>query len=100
MLSTHMIRLPMASTMLRFRNPSVFQVIDERMFRVIFKNSTEKRKMYNSSSISKRIDIYFEYLEVLKVYCDASKLNFFEADRILWQYDIVENQNFKEEKKS
>ncbi|MEO8583091.1 MAG: hypothetical protein ABI415_04790 [Flavitalea sp.] len=30
------IRLPMASTVLRFRNPNVYQIIDQRAYRVAF----------------------------------------------------------------
>jgi len=99
MLKTHGIRLPMASTMLRFRNPKVFQIIDERTFRIIFGNNLEMRKKYDAYNVSDRIGAYFEYLKKLRLDCKKKNIEFSEADRILYQYDIEENKNFTKSKK-
>jgi hypothetical protein len=99
MLKTHGIRLPMASTMLRFRNPKVFQIIDARTFRVIFGDDEEKKKKYDAINESDRIEIYIEYLKQLRKECEAKNIVFSDADRILYQYDIEENKNFSKSKK-
>ena len=36
LLSTHGVDLPMASTILRFRNPAVFQIIDRHAYRAVY----------------------------------------------------------------
>jgi hypothetical protein len=99
MLSTHMIQLPMASTLLRFRNPKNFQIIDERTFRLIFGTNATVRKIYNSSNADKRIDLYFDYLRQLKEKCKNKGIPFFESDRLLYQFDKEENGDFKKKKK-
>jgi hypothetical protein len=89
MINTTGIRLPMASTMLSFRNPKVFQIIDVRTFRVIFGDDDESKKTKNALDANNdgSIDIYLEYLSKLKEYCENKEINFSEADRILYQFD-------------
>ncbi|HEY2581679.1 MAG TPA: hypothetical protein VGI43_07730 [Mucilaginibacter sp.] len=98
MLKTHMIRLPMASTMLRFRNPRVFQIIDARTFRIIFGDNKKMEKKYQSTKEKDVIDFYFDYLIKLRQDCEKKNINFSESDRILYQYDIEENKNFSKPK--
>jgi hypothetical protein len=100
MLRTHGIRLPMASTFLRFRNPKVFQIIDARTFRVIFGDNEEKKKKYDANNEIDRIEVYFDYLIELRKECVRKSIEFFEADRILYQFDIDENKNFTQSKKA
>jgi len=88
MLNTHGIRLPMASTMLRFRNPQVFQIIDVRTFSVIFGDDEMLLKKYSSSNVDLHIEIYFEYLGELKSICSKKDIPFSKSDRILYQFDI------------
>ncbi|MDN3584700.1 hypothetical protein QWZ17_27750 [Mucilaginibacter flavus] len=91
MLKTHGIRLPMASTMLRFRNPNVFQIIDVRTFRVIYGDDAQKKKIMDAND-DNSIELYFEYLLTLKKVCAEKGIVFSDADRILYQYDIEENK--------
>jgi len=76
------IRLPMASTILRFRNPKIYQIIDQRVYRFICGEA-----LPTLFSIPKQITLYFEYLEKLKEVCENHKIPFGEADRILYQAD-------------
>ena len=95
------IRLPMASTMLRFRNPNIFQIIDVRTFRVIFENEDDyliKKKKLDANNEESR-SIYFDYLTKLRKYCDLNKIVFSEADRILYQYDIDQGKKIKNSEK-
>ena len=84
------IALPMASTILRFINPAVFQIIDDRAYRVLLPG----KKMYPSKPqkitdgfINNSCSIYYNYLdEINKI--TSEKLPFSLADRILYQLDI------------
>ena len=90
LLKTRGIGLPMASTILRFLNPSVFQIIDDRAYRALLPGSPKyptKPPKITDKYINKSIKIYFKYLEKIH---EISNPNFpFEdADRILYQLDI------------
>lgn len=84
------IALPMASTVLRFLNPDVFQIIDDRVYRIV--HPGKPKYPTKPSNLSKRYldtstKIYFDYLDALHMNtCTA--LPFSEADRILYQLDI------------
>jgi hypothetical protein len=94
MLLTKGIALPMASTLLRFRNPKTFQIIDARTFRVVFgKNDLPKSKIYNSNSNkrSQKSKLYLEYLISLRYFCEDKYIEFEQLDRILYQFDKIEN---------
>lgn len=94
------VRLPMASTILRFLNPKVFQIIDDRVYRVLLpgkriypakpaKPASEARM---KSYISNSVKIYFDYLDAMHN-ASSEKLPFELADRILYQLDIeLENK--------
>jgi len=90
LLKTKGIALPMASTILRFINPNVFQIIDDRAYRVLFSSA----KQYPSKPIkitdrylNKSTSIYFEYIDKINS-ITSKKLPFHLADRILYQLDI------------
>ena len=84
------IALPMASTILRFINPSVFQIIDDRAYRVLFDREAKyptKPVKITDKYINTSIDIYFKYLNELHRVC-SEELPFEFADRILYKLDI------------
>ena len=90
MLRSQGIALPMASTILRFLNPSVFQIIDDRVYRVVHPGKAKypaKPQKLNERYLSTSSDIYFEYLDELHK-LSSRKLPFEQADRILYQLDI------------
>jgi thermostable 8-oxoguanine DNA glycosylase len=94
LLSCRGIRLPMASTILRFINPNVFQIIDDRVFRVLELEGKipTKPKNINNNYLEKSCEIYFHYLDRLRDICNE-KLPFEDSDRILYLLDIkLENK--------
>lgn len=90
LLKTTGIALPMASTILRFVNPKVFQIIDDRAYRVAFPNATKrypnKPIKITDGYLANSTKIYFEYLDKLHL-ISSDKLPFHLADRILYQLD-------------
>ena len=88
------IRLAMASTFLRFRNPNVYQIIDERMFRVVMRKENPRKKLSSYTTVDGQIDLYITYLKKLKAICENLNINFQQSDRILYQFDIVKNGDF------
>ena len=84
------VRLPMASTILRFTNPNAFQIIDDRVCRVLSleKKYPAKPAQITQGYLDSSIKCYFEYLDQLnKICCD--RLPFDQADKILYQLDIA-----------
>ena len=78
----------MASTILRFRNPNVYQIIDKRVYRIIY-----GKKLTLSSIIDKNIALYLQYLHDLKDVCQQYDIEFSESDRVLYQLDKLENKD-------
>lgn len=88
LLKTHGVRLPMASTLLRFRNRAVFQIIDERAYRAVY------GKAYSCACTSNSKDAictYFKYLDDVATLANQNNLEFSAMDRILYQFDKNEN---------
>jgi hypothetical protein len=82
------IQLPMASTILRFRNKNVFQIIDQRVYRLIYNGEKLKLNLYpNEKNLNKQIDLYLKYLEDLKSVCENLTIPFDLSDRILFMAD-------------
>ena len=83
------IRLPMASTYLRFLNPDVYQIIDVRAYRAAF-NYTEQPD-YTKANDNECIDIYFHYLKRLREIADTGysdfRVCFRDLDRFLYDFD-------------
>lgn len=87
------IQLPMASTIFRFVNPAVFQIIDIRAYKALY---GEKTRLYRSKPVTasekslhkwvkESIEVYFKYLDRLReINCD--EIPFDDADRILYQF--------------
>lgn len=85
------IRLAMASTILRFKNPNIYQIIDQRVYRFILGEELK----YSLTNIEEQSDIYLKYLKKLKQVCAQKKIDFREADRILYMMDKKHNTNNK-----
>ncbi len=89
------VQLPMASTFLRFRNPMLFQIIDQRVYRLLtgcelvipIGNTTNARE--------RSCNLYFEYLERLRNKCRKLEIPFEKADRILYNADKRLNKDKK-----
>jgi hypothetical protein len=84
LLIVHGVGLPMASTLLRFRNPSAFQIIDQHAYRAVYGS---KFRIYHSTPPKKQIGIYFDYLDELITLCGRKKIKFETIDRLLYQFD-------------
>jgi len=84
LLNTHGIDLPMASTILRFRNPNVFQIIDKHAYRAVF---GEKYPLYSATPNNRKIKLYFEYLDKLIEIAKNRNLEFRILDRLLYEFD-------------
>ena len=76
--------LPMASTILRFRNPKTFQIIDKHAYRAIY---DKKYPFSSTGSASLKISTYFEYLDKLIELCKKRNLKFETVDRLLYKFD-------------
>ena len=84
-------RLAMASTVLRFRNPQIYQIIDQRVFRFLY----GKELKYSVTNINEQIIIYLDYLQKLKEVCAEHSVNFETADRVFYMMDKVYNPDEK-----
>lgn len=91
LLTTKGIQLAMASTILRFKNPNIYQIIDQRVYRFIYGENIPKY----FSSIEIQIHLYLDYLQKLKKICQEKQLNFELSDRILYQLDKEFNEDEK-----
>jgi len=87
LLDCHGVQLPMASTYLRFCNPLTFQLIDQRVYRLIY--GKEMKLPYNTSRKNKleMIEIYFQYLNDLANACEKKGVPFNIADRVFYMAD-------------
>jgi len=87
------IQLPMASTILRFRNKNLFQIIDQRVYRFLYGKSLSLKPYKTEQTIQDEINMYFEYLDILKKKCDKLSIPFSDSDRILYLADKHYNKN-------
>jgi hypothetical protein len=76
--------LPMASTLLRFRNPNVFQIIDRHAYRALYGCDYP---FYSYSSAKEKAVEYFKYLDALHSLAESKQLQFSDLDRILYVFD-------------
>ena len=90
LLLTKGIRLPIASSILRYKNPFIYQVIDQRVYRLI--NDCELKL---PSKITSQIDLYLDYLSKLRDVCNSKNIPFNNADRILYEIDKKVNKEIK-----
>jgi len=76
--------LPVASTLLRFRNRKAFQIIDRHAYRAVY---GENYPLYSSSRDITKIDLYFRYLDALFALAEAKGVEFEILDRVLYVFD-------------
>jgi len=94
LLLTNGIQLPMASTILRFKNKNVYQIIDQRVFRIINPDKKLKINLYpNDKNLTEQIELYLKYLSDLRINCLKHDIPFEQADRILFMADRRINKN-------
>lgn len=86
------IQLPMASTILRFRNKNLFQIIDQRVYRILYGKTLNLKSNKTEEVIMNEIDMYFKYLDKLKRECEKREIPFPESDRILYMADKYYNK--------
>jgi hypothetical protein len=87
LLSCDGVRLPMASTFLRFANPAVYQIYDRHMWRALYGGLHK----INLKKPETAVPLYWKFIEELRAQCAALKIDFQNADRILFEFDKAEN---------
>ncbi len=80
------VRLALASTFLRFRNPKIYQIIDQRIYRLVY-NIKDKKDLKLPTDPDKAINVYLKYLVDLRELCIAKKIDFIKSDRIFYNID-------------
>lgn len=80
--------LPMASTLLRFKNPQVFQIIDRHAYRALY---GEDYPLYSASGLDKKVEVYFNYLDELVALSKSKNVDFKILDRVLYVFDKQHN---------
>lgn len=93
LLNTPGVRLPMASTILRFRNPNVYQIIDQRAYRILYGLELRQTNPRNDKIIDQQIMLYLNYLEKLNSTAQEHSWQFSEMDRILYILDLKHNKD-------
>jgi len=83
------IRLAIASTILRFKNPHIYQIIDQRVYRFLY----GKELKYSDSNINEQIIIYLDYLSKMRQVCNTHNVPFEIADRVFYTMDKRFNFN-------
>jgi hypothetical protein len=76
--------LPMASTLLRFRNPETFQIIDRHAYRALY---GDDYPLTSGSNDEGKIELYFRYLDDLIELARTRNLEFRTLDRVLYMFD-------------
>ena len=90
LLACHGVRLPMASTILRFKNPNIYQIIDQRVYRMIY-----EKELSIPTKVDEQIKLYHDYLLKLWEICKSKKIDFTIADRVLYEADKRLNKDVK-----
>jgi thermostable 8-oxoguanine DNA glycosylase len=80
--------LPMASTILRFINPEIFQIIDRHAYRAVYE---KKYPLYTSTPTERKLSVYFDYIDELIKLCALKALAFATIDRLLYIFDKKDN---------
>ena len=88
LLECHGVDLPMASTILRFQNPSAFQIIDRHAYRAVY---DANYPLYPASATDRKVETYESYLDELIQLCRDRSLDFEAIDRLLYQFDAEVN---------
>jgi hypothetical protein len=101
LLKTPGVQLPMASTILRFMNPKIYQIYDQRVGRFIdFENSHGGiQSAKNEALVAKTVDFYLGYLQRLQDISKEKNVEFELLDRVLYIADKEENKDIALKKK-
>lgn len=91
LISIKWIKLPIASTILRFKNPNIFQIIDQRVYRIIYWKELILSWLKNNEII----DLYLLYLKDLREKCNKYNIDFALSDRILYLLDKKVNKKVR-----
>ena len=91
LLNTKWVQLAMATTILRFKNPFIYQIIDQRVYRFIYWKEMDRIVWKNNLAI----ELYLDYLEKLWEICIKYNVNFEESDRVLYALDKKLNKKVK-----
>ena len=83
-------RLPMASTLMRFLNPHVYQILDRRVYRVLDSDTYRE-----PTTVAKKVDCYLNYIARLREACQKHDVEFEVADRVFYVLDKTVNANEK-----
>lgn len=83
------VRMPMASTYLRFLNPKVFQIIDRHAYRAL--RGEVRPYLKDEDKGEKTLRNYFKYLKDLRKVCEKKEIPFEKADRFLYVFDKKQN---------
>ena len=89
------LQLPMASTFLRFRNPSLFQIIDQHVYRLLTGNELSLPVFPSEKNKKFICETYFDYLGFSETKCKVLNIPFEQADRILYNADKRINKGVK-----
>ncbi|GET21397.1 hypothetical protein [Prolixibacter denitrificans] len=81
------IQLPMASTILRFKNPKLYQIIDQRVYRILYGEELKISPYKSRNNISSQVELYLTYLSDLRILSKKLNIPFEKADRILYNAD-------------
>jgi len=85
------IRLAMASTILRFRNPKIYQILDQRVYRFLLNQNYElpltKGNKIPDNNANESAETYVVYLAKLKHFCTEHNVSFSESDKVLYLVD-------------
>lgn len=84
-------RLAMASTVLRFKNPNIYQIIDQRVYRFLYGQELK----YKENDLNEQILIYMNYLNKLRQVCKEYSIDFTTADRVFYSMDKIYNPEEK-----
>lgn len=95
LLRTKGVKLAMASTILRFKNPNVYQIIDQRVFRILYGKGFKVSYYPSVENIDSQIDLYLNYLNDLRNACEQLNIPFYKADRILYEADKRVNKEHR-----
>jgi hypothetical protein len=85
LLSQHGVDLPMASTLLRFRNPKHFRSLTVTLI-VCIRHRFAAQRFGTTQG-----ELYLKYLDALVELARAKKVKFHELDRILYEFDRTKN---------
>jgi len=88
LLNINGVDLPMASTILRFINPKVYQIIDRHAYRAVY---GKKYPLYQSTPTERKLSVYFDYIDNLIDLCKLKGLPFTLIDRLLYIFDKKNN---------